>query len=73
MIWLRRTCKEAVTLMVAKEDRPLPVTDRVALRMHLWACTACPKFDRQMRTIHHAMRQWREHSDVPISDASDPR
>lgn len=72
-MWLKRTCKEAVTLMVAKEDRSLPLPDRVALRMHLWACAACPKFDRQMRTIHNAMQQWRQHNDVQINEPIDPR
>jgi hypothetical protein len=72
MMWLRRTCKEAVTLMVAQQDRPLPVTDRVALRMHLWACAACPKFDRQMRTVQNAMQQWRQHSEVRLDEPSDP-
>lgn len=71
-MWLRRTCKEAVTLMVAKEDRALPANDRVALRMHLWACPTCPKFERQMRTVHNAMHQWRQHNDVQIHNPLDP-
>lgn len=56
---LRRTCKEAAALMVAREDRPLPVLERVALRLHLAACRACPKFERQLLTMRSALAQWR--------------
>lgn len=48
--------------MVAREDRKLPVTDRVALHLHLMTCKACPRFEKQMLTISSSMRQWREYS-----------
>lgn len=60
---LRRTCKEATALMVAREDRPLPLNDRLALRMHLLACKACPRFERQMLLLRNGMRQWRNYSE----------
>ena len=58
---LRRTCKEATALMVAREDRQLPLADRVALRLHLLACQACPRVERQMITLRNSMRQWRNY------------
>lgn len=58
---LRRTCKEATALMVAREDRALPLADRVALRLHLMACAACPRVERQLLTMRNAMRQWRNY------------
>jgi hypothetical protein len=63
MIPLRRTCREAATLMIAREDRALALADRVALRLHLLACAACPKFERQMLTMRNGMRQWRSYSE----------
>ena len=63
MKFLRRTCKEATALMVAREDRALPWLERLALRMHLAACRACPKFERQMLTMRYAMRQWRNYTE----------
>lgn len=63
MMFLRRTCKEATALMVAREDRALPLVERVALRMHLAACRACPVVERQLLTMRNAMRQWRNYSD----------
>lgn len=59
----RRTCKEATALMVAREDRLLPWTDRVGLRLHLLVCKACPTFERQMLTMRNAMKQWRGYSE----------
>ena len=58
---LRRTCKEAVALIVSREDRALPLADRIALRLHLMACKACPAFARQFQTMGSAMRQWRNY------------
>lgn len=62
---LRRTCKETAALLVAREDRELPMTERLALRMHLAACTACPIFARQLLTMRHAMAKWRHSMDEP--------
>lgn len=56
---LRRTCKEVAALLVAREDRELPVIERLALRLHLAACDACPKFERQLLRMRNAMQQWR--------------
>jgi len=58
---LRRTCKEVAALLVAREDRDLPALERVALRLHLAACQACPKFERQILTMRNAMRHWRNY------------
>ena len=60
---LRRTCREAAALMIAREDRALGVADRVALYFHLLACKACPTFERQVLTLRNAMRQWRKYSE----------
>jgi len=59
---LRRTCKETAALLVAREDRALPLPDRVALRLHLAACKACPVFERQLLTMRQALGLWRHYS-----------
>lgn len=59
---LRRTCREAAALLVAQEDRALPWADRVALRLHLLACKACPRFERQLLIMRNATRQWRNYT-----------
>jgi Putative zinc-finger len=60
---LRRTCKEAYALISQQFDRELPLAERVALRLHLLACRACPTFDRQMRLMDSAMGRWRAYTD----------
>jgi hypothetical protein len=59
MTLLRRTCREAAALLIAREDRALSLPDRVALKLHLMACDACPKFEKQVLTMRAAMGRWR--------------
>ena len=56
-----RTCKEASALMLAREDQSLPMQERLALRLHLAICAACPRFERQLLTLRNAMKQWRNY------------
>ena len=60
---LRRTCKEVAALLVAREDRALPLVERAALRLHLAACKACPAFERQLLTVRNALHSWRNYID----------
>lgn len=60
---LRLSCRQAAALMVAREDRALPWFERLALRLHLLMCGACPRFERQLLILGRAMRQWRQGSD----------
>ena len=60
---LRRTCKEVTALVIAREDRALPLAERLALRLHMAMCQACPTFERQVLTMRNAMNQWRHYSD----------
>ena len=60
---LRRTCKEVAALLIAREDRALPAVERVALRLHLAACRACPVFERQLLTMRNALGRWRHYTD----------
>jgi anti-sigma factor RsiW len=63
MKFLRRTCKEVAVLLVAREDRELPAIERLALRLHLAACTACPAFERQLLTMRNALQGCRHYTD----------
>jgi hypothetical protein len=53
------TCKEVTALVVAREDRDLPLPDSQALRAHMQVCDTCPVFERQIFTMRNAIRQWR--------------
>jgi hypothetical protein len=63
MMVLMRTCKEVTSLVIAREDKALPWHDRLALRLHMRICAACPKFERQVFTMRNAMQQWRNYQE----------
>jgi hypothetical protein len=63
MMFLRRNCKQVSALLIAREDRALPWIGRLALRLHLAACNACPIFERQVLTMRNALRQWRHYTE----------
>ncbi|MBU0588149.1 MAG: zf-HC2 domain-containing protein [Gammaproteobacteria bacterium] len=56
-----RSCREVTALVIAREDRALPWRDRLALRVHMAICEACPRFERQIITMRNSMRQWRNY------------
>lgn len=58
---LMRSCKEVTALVIAREDRELPLPEQLALRMHMVICKACPTFERQVLTMRNAMKQWRNY------------
>lgn len=62
MIPLRRTCREVADMLVAREDQNLKLPDRLALRLHMVICAACPKFERQILTMRNSMKQWRSYT-----------
>lgn len=56
---LMRSCKEVTALVIAREDRALPLVEQWALCLHMAMCQACPTFERQVLTMRNAMKQWR--------------
>ena len=62
MTFLKRTCREVAAILVAREDRALGLADRIALRLHMTVCDACPKFERQILTMRNCMAQWRSYT-----------
>ena len=61
MIRLNRSCKEVTALLIAREDRELPLAERLALRVHMTICSACPRFERQILTMRNAMKPWQNY------------
>ncbi|MBI2748182.1 MAG: zf-HC2 domain-containing protein [Burkholderiales bacterium] len=62
MTLLKRTCREVAAILIAREDRHLGLADRLALRLHMAVCDACPTFERQILTMRNSMRQWRNYA-----------
>lgn len=67
MIPFHRTCKEISALVIAREDRTLIWQERLALRLHMAMCAACPSFERQVLTMRNAMKQWRNYDGTDAS------
>jgi hypothetical protein len=61
-MWFKRSCKQVAALVVAREDRALGLGDRVSLRMHMWICSTCPKFEGQVLGMRNSLRQWRNYT-----------
>jgi len=38
------------------------LADRVALRLHLLICAACPRFERQILGMRNSLKQWRNYT-----------
>jgi predicted anti-sigma-YlaC factor YlaD len=60
---LFRNCREVTALVLAGEDRRLGLVERVAVRLHMQICAACPKFSRQVALMRQAMPRWRAYRD----------
>jgi hypothetical protein len=56
------TCKQATALLLAQEDRRIAMSDRVALRLHVYACKACPNFEQQLAIMRKSLKLWRNYS-----------
>jgi hypothetical protein len=66
---LRVTCKQAASLLIAREDREIALSEKVALRLHIYACKACPNFEQQLLIMRKSLKLWRQYS-VDAKDAS---
>lgn len=53
------SCRQASRLTSARLDRELSSLERIALRLHLSICDACPKVIRQLDVLRRSLREWR--------------
>lgn len=52
------SCKEVTRLLSESHDRPLRISERLALEMHLAMCQGCTNFKKQMRFLREACRRY---------------
>ena len=60
---LTRTCRDVTRLVLEGEDRRLTLRERLAIRLHLVICAACPRFVRQVALMRNATQRWRAYSE----------
>lgn len=53
-------CKQATRLMSQGQDRELSLSERLRLRFHLFICTGCTHYNKQLQMIGKAMKQLRQ-------------
>jgi hypothetical protein len=64
MKFLQRNCREVTALVLAGQDRSLGLFERWAVRAHLKACAACPRFFRQVALLRTALPRWRAYRET---------
>lgn len=57
------TCREATQLTLQAEDRSLPLSERLAVRLHQRVCGNCRRFARQVQLMRQASARWRQYSE----------
>jgi len=63
MRFLNRNCREVTALVLARQERELGLVERLAVRLHMVICKACPRFARQAALMQEAMPRWRAYRD----------
>ncbi len=61
-MYFRRSCREVARLLTLREERPWTWRDRIAVRLHMQICKACPKVERQIELMKQAMGRWRSYA-----------
>jgi hypothetical protein len=58
---LSPSCREATRLQSEALDRPLPLRQRIGLRIHLVLCRWCKRYGKQIRFLRSAAHCHDEH------------
>lgn len=65
------TCKDASHLISARLERPLGFRARWSLRLHLWICVNCRRFEQQMTLLRQALRMLGERAEADAARDDD--
>lgn len=63
LIKLKITCREATQITLQAEDRKVPLSERLSVRLHHHVCSNCRRFARQVELIRKASARWRHYTD----------
>ena len=50
------SCRQASQLLSLQQEQRLRLRQRMGLRLHLWLCAECRRFDRQLNALRRALR-----------------
>jgi len=51
-------CREVTRLYSESQERPLTLSERLSLRMHIAMCAGCRNFGQQMKFLRETMRAY---------------
>lgn len=51
------TCKNTSRLISEGQERQLTLKERIKLRLHVWMCNNCRRFERQIIAMRKIMRR----------------
>ena len=68
MRFLHRNCREVTRLVLERENRPLTLVERIAVRFHLRICLMCTRFTGQVQLMNRAMTQWKHYAENDEQD-----
>ena len=66
------TCKDASHLISERQERPLGIRERWGLRLHLWLCVNCRRFERQLALLREALRLLGQRAEADVASADLP-
>ena len=72
MKWMA-TCREATELASRAMDERLPLSNRMALRLHLAICRSCARFSEQLQEMRRLFREETAASDDAAGLAPEAR
>ena len=65
------TCKHTSRLISEGQERQLNLKERINLRLHVWMCNNCRRFEKQIVTMRKIMkREWTQ--DAPPTNKQLP-
>ena len=65
-------CKDASHLISERQERPLGIRERWSLRLHLWLCVNCRRFERQLALMRKALRLLGQRAEADAASADLP-
>ena len=60
------SCRDASRLISVGQDRHLSLAERVGLRLHLWMCDSCRRFEKQLGYLRQVLRRGWAEGDLPM-------
>lgn len=63
-------CRRTAELLSQEREHALRLTERAALRLHLWMCVGCRRYARQLDLLGQAAARWRQGSGDASSERS---